>query len=36
VLDVMEGDFFGIFYFYVLYSTLLQLPPLRFHCADGY
>ncbi len=24
------GDFF-----FVLYSTLLHLPPLRFHCADG-
>jgi hypothetical protein len=21
--------------FFVLYSTLLHLPPLRFHCADG-
>jgi hypothetical protein len=21
--------------FYVLYSTLLHLPPLRFHCAGG-
>jgi hypothetical protein len=27
--------FWGIFYFYVLYPTLLHLPPLRFHCADG-
>jgi hypothetical protein len=28
--------FGGIFYFFiVLYSTLLHLPPLRFHCADG-
>jgi hypothetical protein len=26
--------FLGDFYF-VLYSTLLHLPPLRFHCADG-
>jgi hypothetical protein len=26
----------GIFFiFYVLYSTLLHLPPLRFYCADG-
>jgi hypothetical protein len=25
----------GIF-FYVLYSTLLYLPPLRFHCVGGY
>jgi hypothetical protein len=22
-------------FFFVLYSTLLHLPPLRFHCADG-
>ncbi len=27
--------FGGIFYFFVLYSTLLHLPPLRFRCADG-
>ena len=27
---------FAFFYnFFVLYSTLLHLPPLRFHCADG-
>jgi hypothetical protein len=25
----------GIFYFYVRYSTLLHLPPLRFHCVGG-
>ncbi len=29
-----HGDFFG-FFFYVLYSTLLHLPPLRFHCVGG-
>jgi hypothetical protein len=23
------------FFFYVLYSTLLHLPPLRFHCVVG-
>ncbi len=23
------------FFFYVLYSTLLYLPPLRFHCVGG-
>ncbi len=22
-------------FFFVLYSTLLHLPPLKFHCADG-
>ena len=25
----------GGLFFFVLYSTLLHLPPLRFHCADG-
>ncbi len=29
---IFGGDFF---IFFVLYSTLLHLPPLRFHCADG-
>jgi hypothetical protein len=29
-----QGDFLGSF-FYVLYSTLLHLPPLRFHCVGG-
>ncbi len=28
-----QGDFFG--FFYVLYSTLLHLPLLRFHCVGG-
>jgi hypothetical protein len=28
-----KGDFFG-FFFNVRYSTLLHLPPLRFHCAS--
>jgi hypothetical protein len=27
--------FFGIFSFYVLYSTLFHLPPLRVHCVGG-
>ncbi len=26
---------FCILYMYVLYSTLLHLPPLRFHCVGG-
>jgi hypothetical protein len=30
--NILLGDFF---IFFVLYSTLLHLPPLRFHCADG-
>ena len=28
------GEFF-LFFSYILYSALLQLPPLRFRCADG-
>jgi hypothetical protein len=28
---ILTGGFF-IYIFYVLYSTLLHLPPLRFHC----
>jgi hypothetical protein len=27
-----KGGFFGFFLFNVRYSTLLHLPPLRFHC----
>ncbi len=34
-LKTIKGDFLGIFDFYVLYSTLLHLMPLVFHCADG-
>ncbi len=30
----LKGGIFWIF-FYVLYSTLLCLPPLRFHCVGG-
>jgi hypothetical protein len=26
---------FILFYPYILYSTLLHMPPLRFHCGDG-
>jgi hypothetical protein len=33
-LNIKQGDFLYIF-FYVLYSTLLHLPPLRFHCVGG-
>jgi hypothetical protein len=29
-----SGRFFG-FLFYVIYSTLLHLPPLRFYCVQG-
>jgi hypothetical protein len=28
----IKGGIFGFFLFYVQYSTLLHLPPLRFHC----
>ncbi len=31
VKKILTEGFFG-FFFYVLYSTLLHLPPLRFHC----
>jgi hypothetical protein len=31
-----QGDFFGFFFFYVLFfSTLLHLPLLRLHCVGG-
>ncbi len=30
----LTGGFFG-FFFYVPYSTLLHLPPFRFHCVGG-
>ncbi len=32
---LLKKDFFGFFIFYVLYSTLIHLPPLRFHCVGG-
>jgi hypothetical protein len=32
----LKGDSMGFFFIYfVLYSALLHLPSLRFHCADG-
>ncbi len=32
----LKNIFWGIkFFFFILYSALLHLPPLRFHCADG-
>jgi hypothetical protein len=27
--------FFVRIFFFILYSALFHLPPLRFHCADG-
>ncbi len=35
VLSIFKVGFLAIFYFYVRYSTLLHLPPLRFHCVGG-
>ncbi len=32
--NFQQWDFFS-FFFYVRYSTLLHLPPLRFHCVGG-
>jgi hypothetical protein len=32
---ISKKRFFWIFSFYVRYSTLLHLPPLRFHCVGG-
>jgi hypothetical protein len=31
----LTGGFLGFFLFCELYSTLLHLPPLRFHCVGG-
>ncbi len=35
ILLKVKGGLFWIFSFYVLYSTLLHLLPLRFHCVGG-
>jgi hypothetical protein len=32
---LVKGGFFGFYLFYVQYSTLLPLSPLRFHCVGG-
>ncbi len=34
-LIMIKGNFFWFFFFYARYSTLLHLPPLRFHCVGG-
>jgi hypothetical protein len=34
-LKTQQGDFLDFFFSYALYSTLLHLPPLRFHCDGG-
>jgi hypothetical protein len=31
----LKGNFLDFFFFYVLYSTLLHLPPLRLTCVGG-
>ncbi len=33
--QILKGGFLWIFYFYVRYSTLLRLPPLRLNCVGG-
>ncbi len=35
VIEIHNRGIFWIFAFYVLYSILLHLPPLRFHCVGG-
>jgi hypothetical protein len=35
VIYIQINKFWGIFSFYVRYSTLLHLLPLRFHCVGG-
>ncbi len=33
--QLLFKNIFGGDYFFVLYSSLLHLTPLRFHCTDG-
>jgi hypothetical protein len=33
--QLKKGTILDLVTFYVLYSILLHLPPLRFHCAGG-
>jgi hypothetical protein len=35
LLKCFKEDFFGFKFFYVRYSSLLRLPPLRFLCFGG-
>jgi|LakMenEpi03Aug12_release.lakeMendotaPanAssembly.Ray.scaffolds.fasta_scaffold615926_1 hypothetical protein len=35
MLELKLGDFLDFISFHVLYSTLLDLPPLRFYCVGG-
>jgi hypothetical protein len=34
-VNFFQEDFLDLFFFYVRYSTLLHLPPFRFHCIGG-
>jgi hypothetical protein len=34
-IGVQRKIYFYFLFFYVRYSTLLHLPPLRFHCVGG-
>jgi hypothetical protein len=34
-LKMTQKEDGNLFIFYVLYSTLLHLPPHRFHCVGG-
>jgi hypothetical protein len=34
-LEQLAENFLGFFPFYLLYSTLLHLPTLGFHCVGG-
>jgi hypothetical protein len=31
----ITGGFLDLFFMYVLYSTLIHMPPLRSHCVGG-
>jgi hypothetical protein len=35
LIIVRQGEEYFFFFFYVLYSTLLHLLPLEFHCVEG-
>jgi hypothetical protein len=35
LMQVLKGGFFGVLSFYVSYSTLIHMPPLRFLCVGG-
>ncbi len=35
MIKILRGIFIDFLFFYIRYSTLLHLPPLRFHCVIG-